>query len=87
MVNALDGSQQYSPSQGNPALLKALEKKYKKVLNTPITTDNIIIGVGASQMLFACMMTYLNKNDEVLAFGPSFDIYENQVKLSNGIYK
>ena len=45
------------------------------------------VGVGSSEVLFACMQSFLNPGDEVVLISPAFDIYAAQVAMAGGVPK
>lgn len=47
----------------------------------------VTIGVGSSEVLFACMQSYINPGDEVVLISPAFDIYAAQVAMAGGVPK
>lgn len=76
---------QYTRSAGHMNLVKALAKHYTPILGKPLDPlTDIAIGVGSSEILFACMQTLVDANDEVILISPAFDIYSAQVVMAGG---
>lgn len=80
------GMNQYAPIQG---VLPLREKIIRKIKNeTDITydvDDEITITSGATQALFAAIMTVVSKGDEVIIIEPAYDSYVPVIELAGGI--
>ena len=59
---------QYTNSEGHPALRQQLAKKYgPSLVGRPLDWQTeVAVGVGSSESLFACMQALVNPGDEVL---------------------
>lgn len=55
--------------------MEALAKHYGPLVNRTIDPLNeVTVGVGASEVLFAIMQSMLNEGDEVVTLEPTFDM-------------
>ena len=85
-INAINqGHNQYVHFTG----LKELEQSVSKKLleRNKIRTDpekNILITSGAMSAISSTMLTLLNKDDEVIVFGPRYSCYEAHTALAGG---
>ena len=80
------GFNQYSPIQGMPQLRKACASKIKACYDVDVNADTeIMISCGAVESIFAVLMAYVGKGDEVIYFDPAFDAYPNIVNAVEGI--
>lgn len=46
-----------------------------------VPEEEVFVGVGATEVMFAATQGILNPGDEVIVFEPSFDIYGAQVLI------
>lgn len=71
----------YTPSDGIPALKKAIirytEENYSKIIGT----DNVMVSPGAKAALYALFLSILDPQDEVIIFAPYWVSYPEMVKL------
>ena len=78
------GFHQYAPMQG-VLKLEAIAKKhfelYEKYYDEE---DEITITTGATQAIFTTISAFINQDDEVIIFSPSYDCYEPAVTLNKG---
>ena len=73
---------QYSRSSGDMSLVQALGNYYSPLICHDINHLNeIAVTFGAMEGLYAIFLSLLQKDDEVIIFEPSFDIYTSQIKL------
>jgi len=55
-------------------------------LEREISPDkNVVIGVGASEVLYSIFQSFLSHGEEVILISPAFDIYITQIELAGGI--
>lgn len=52
-----------------------------------IDPKNVIVGNGSSEMIDLLMKAYINPNDYVLSFDPTFVMYEKYTQIYGGNYK
>ncbi|CEG47831.1 kynurenine-oxoglutarate transaminase [Plasmopara halstedii] len=85
--DALDADyNQYARPQGHRKLVEQLAKKYSRELNRDINWENeVAVGVGATETIYAAVNSFVQAGDEVIIFEPSFDIYSAQVKMAGGV--
>ncbi len=82
------GFNQYAPMQGVMLLRERIADKTIKLYNAtydPLT--EITVTSGATEALFAAIMSAVKKGDEVIVFEPAFDSYVPAILLSGGIPK
>ncbi len=79
------GDIKYSPTDGTPALKKAIirytEENYDKV----VEPENVIVSSGAKQSVFNVLYTLLNPKDEVIILAPYWVSYPEIVKMVYGV--
>ncbi|KAI9908426.1 hypothetical protein PsorP6_003945 [Peronosclerospora sorghi] len=76
---------QYARPQGHKKLVEVLAKKYSKELKREINwTNQVAIGVGATETIYAALNAFVESEDEVIVFEPAFDIYTSQVQMAGG---
>ncbi|RLN59178.1 hypothetical protein BBJ29_003941 [Phytophthora kernoviae] len=85
--DALDADfNQYARPQGHKKLVEVLAKKYSKELNREIRwNDEVAVGVGATETIYAAVSAFVQTGDEVVVFEPAFDIYHAQVQMAGGV--
>jgi aspartate/methionine/tyrosine aminotransferase len=66
------GHTRYTPTQGIPALLEALADKVARRNNFCVGLDQIIIGNGGVETLYACLLVLAEPGDEVLIPDPGW---------------
>ncbi|CAI5736596.1 unnamed protein product [Peronospora destructor] len=63
--------------------MQVLSKQYSKELKHEINwTNEVAVGVGATETIYAAINSYVEPEDEVVVFEPAFDIYSAQVPRS-----
>ncbi|KZX10559.1 pyridoxal phosphate-dependent aminotransferase [Methanobrevibacter filiformis] len=77
-----EGFTHYTPNKGIIELREAISKKLHKDNNLNVSTDEIIVTVGASEALYICAQGYFEKGDEILIPDPGFLSYKAFVELS-----
>ncbi len=75
----------YTPTEGIPALLKAVVRYTEEFYNKIVGPKNIIISNGAKHSLYNLMMTIINPQDEVVLIAPYWVSYPEIVKMVYGI--
>jgi len=82
------GFNQYAPMQGVTLLRERIAEKTLKLYNAAYDpATEITVTSGATEALFAAIMSVVNKGDEVIVFEPAFDCYVPAILLSGGIPK
>jgi len=74
----------YLPTQGLPALRKAIADHYRKSYGTDYTDKEVIVGCGGKSVLFAAVMAICGEGDEVIVPAPYWVSYPEQVRLAGG---
>ncbi len=75
----------YTPTEGIPALLKAVVRYTEEFYNKIVGPENIIISNGAKHSFYNLMMTIINPQDEVILVAPYWVSYPEIVKMVYGI--
>src|SRR5678809_316225 len=70
-----DGSNQYAPSRGLPALREAVASHYSRHQGLDLTTDHVCVTSGATEALGAAILASVAPGDEVIIFTPAYDSY------------
>ncbi|KAN0025139.1 hypothetical protein ACTFIV_009555 [Dictyostelium citrinum] len=82
------GFNQYTRSPGHLRLVKALSSVYSPYFGRELNAmTEIMVGVGASESLFAAISSIVNEGDEVILIEPFFDIYIGPILMAGGIPK
>jgi methionine transaminase len=82
------GFNQYAPMQGVILLRERIAEKTLKLYNASYDPGaEITVTSGATEALFAAIMSVVKKRDEVIVFEPAFDSYVPAVLLSGGTPK
>jgi methionine aminotransferase len=82
------GFNQYAPMQGVlPLRERIAEKTFKLYGALYDPASEITVTSGATEALFAAIMSVVKKEDEVIVFEPAFDSYVPAILLSSGIPK
>jgi len=75
-VSALaEGQTHYAPNQGTEALRKAVAD-FETRRGNAVTSDQVLITVGACQALFTALLGILNPGEELIVPTPGFVLYE-----------
>jgi N-succinyldiaminopimelate aminotransferase len=75
-----EGSNQYPPSRGLPALREAVAAHYQRRQGLPVTADHVCVTSGATEALGAAILASLNPGDEVIIFTPAYDSYAPMIR-------
>lgn len=75
-VSALEDNQtHYAPNQGTTALREAIAA-FETRRGHRITSDQVLVTIGACQALFTALLGILNPGEEVIVPTPGFGLYE-----------
>lgn len=77
-----EGFTHYTPAAGIKELRQAIAEKFLKENKIFYQPSEIIIGIGAKQMLYSVFQVLCQKGDEVLIPIPTWSTYVEQVKLA-----
>jgi methionine aminotransferase len=87
-----EGKNQYSPSNGLPALLTQIAAMIHRQYQSHLTDEqkldglnNVTVTSGATEALWVAIQTLVRPNDEVIIFDPAYDSYEPAVELAGGV--
>ena len=79
-----DGSNQYAPSRGLPALRDAVAAHYNRHHGTSFGADGICVTSGATEALAAAIFATVNPGDEVIVMTPAYDAYAPLIRRAGG---
>ena len=82
-----NGSNQYPPSRGLPALREAVAAHYGRHHGLPLTAENVCITSGATEALGAAILATVKPGDEVILLTPAYDSYAPMVQSAGGIVR
>lgn len=78
-----DGFNQYTHSNGYPALREMIASKVQKIYHQTIHADTeITITPGATYAIYTALTTILEPGDEVIVFEPAYDSYHPAIMLN-----
>ena len=81
----LEGSNQYAPSRGLPALREAVATHYGRHQGLDFSADNICVTSGATEALAAAILATVEPGDEVIVFTPAYDAYAPLIRRAGGL--
>ena len=70
-----EGSNQYAPSRGLPALREAVAAHYNRHHGQSLTAEQVCVTSGATEALAAAILATLQPGDEAIVFTPAYDAY------------
>ena len=70
-----EGSNQYAPSRGLPALREAVATHYSRHHGQDLTAEQVCVTSGATEALAAAILATLEPGDEAIVFTPAYDAY------------
>ncbi len=77
---------QYAPMPGYPPLLEAISKKISQTYGwAPDPAKEVVVTAGATEALFAAIMSLVRPGDEVIIFEPAYDSYMPAISLAGGV--
>jgi len=79
-----EGSNQYAPSRGLPALREAVGAHYNRHFGQRLTADHICVTSGATEALGAAILATVEPGDEVIVFTPAYDSYAPMIRRAGG---
>ena len=80
-----NGSNQYPPSRGLPALREAVAAHYERHHQVGLAAENICVTSGATEALGAAILATVQPGDEVLIFTPAYDSYAPMIRRAGGV--
>ncbi|MEQ1705450.1 MAG: pyridoxal phosphate-dependent aminotransferase [Rickettsiales bacterium] len=78
------GETKYTAVAGTPALKKAIIDKFKRENGLEYAANQIVVGVGAKQIIFNALMATINAGDEVIIPAPYWVSYPDMVLFAEG---
>lgn len=81
----VDGSNQYAPSRGLPALREAVAGHYNRHQGLDLSAENICVTSGATEALAAAILATVEPGDEVIVFTPAYDAYAPLIRRAGGL--
>jgi aspartate/methionine/tyrosine aminotransferase len=82
-----DGSNQYAPSRGLPALREAVAAHYGRHQGIELAAENICVTSGATEALAAAIFATVSPGDEVVVRTPADDGYARLVRRAGGVVR
>jgi N-succinyldiaminopimelate aminotransferase len=79
-----EGSNQYPPSRGLPALRDAVAAHYNRHHGLELDANHICVSSGATEALGAAILATVIPGDEVILFTPAYDSYAPMVRRAGG---
>jgi aspartate aminotransferase len=79
------GDIKYTPTEGTPALRKAIIRYTEENYDRLPAPENVIVSSGAKQSLYNLLYTILNPQDEVIILAPYWVSYPEMVKMLYGV--
>jgi len=79
------GDVKYTPTDGTPALKKAIIKYTEDNYNRIVAPENVIVTNGAKQSLFNVIYSLVDPQDEVIILAPYWVSYPEMVKMVYGV--
>jgi aspartate aminotransferase len=84
-IQALQGGDiRYTSSIGTPALLRAVQAKFERENGLRYGLDQLIVGVGAKQLIFTALAATVQAGDEVIVPAPYWVSYPDMVAVNEG---
>jgi N-succinyldiaminopimelate aminotransferase len=74
------GSNQYAPSRGLPALREAVAAHYGRHFNQTLDAGNVCVTSGATEALGAAILATVEPGDEVIVLTPAYDCYAPMIR-------
>jgi aspartate/methionine/tyrosine aminotransferase len=79
-----EGSNQYAPSRGLPALREAVAAHYNQHFGQELTAEQVCVTSGATEALGAAILAAVEPGDEVIIFAPAYDSYAPMIRRAGG---
>ncbi len=80
-----EGSNQYAPSRGLPALREAVAGHYARHHGLAIDAAGVCVTSGATEALAAAIFATVEPGDEVIVITPAYDAYVPLVRRAGGV--
>lgn len=79
------GEVKYTPTDGTPALKKAIIRYMEEYYNRLPAPENVIVSTGAKQCIFNILFSIVDPQDEVIILAPYWVSYPEIIKMVYGI--
>jgi aspartate aminotransferase len=79
------GRTKYGAAGGGPELRKAIAAKLERENRVKFAPEQVVVGIGAKEILFHLMLSLLNEGDEVLLPAPFWVSYADQVIAAGAV--
>jgi len=84
----INGTNQYPPMRGLPALRQAVASHYNRAQGLDLDWESeVVVTSGATEALAAAFLSLISPGDEVVLFQPLYDAYLPMVKRAGGVPK
>src|SRR5436190_3110292 len=80
-----EGSNQYSPARGTPALRAAVATHYNRHYGLDLAAEHVCVTSGATEALGAAILATIAPGDEVIIFTPAYDSYAPMIRRGGGV--
>ena len=81
----MEGSNQYPPMRGLPALRAAVADHYARHQGLSLTPDDVLVTSGATEALAAAFLALLAPGNEVIVLDPAYDAYRPLIARAGGV--
>ena len=80
-----EGSNQYAPARGLPALREAVAAHYSRHFGLDLGADHVCVTSGATEALGAAILSTISPGDEVIILTPAYDSYAPMIRRGGGV--
>ena len=80
-----EGSNQYAPSRGIPALREAVAAHYGRHYGQALSAEQVCVTSGATEALGAAILATLSPGDEMIILTPAYDSYAPMIRRGGGV--
>ena len=80
-----EGSNQYAPSRGLPALREAVAAHYNRHYGQNLAADHVCVTSGATEALGAAILATVAPGDEVIILTPAYDSYAPMIRRGGAL--
>jgi aspartate/methionine/tyrosine aminotransferase len=81
----VEGSNQYAPSRGLPALREAIAAHYNRHFGQKLGASDVCVTSGATEALGSAILATVQPGDEVIIFTPAYDSYAPMIRRGGAI--
>ncbi len=81
------GSNQYAPSRGLPALREAVASHYGRHHGLELEAGGVCVTSGATEALAAAILAAVEPGDEVIVMTPAYDAYAPLIRRAGGVVR